>query len=123
MLAHARALLTSSSEGVTHYIDSDLRDTDKVLAEAAQTLDLSQPVGVMLIAVLHLIGDDDDPYAIVSRLVYQKSWYRSLEQVTHFFDNLELVEPGVRPVPLWRPDSELEAARASARWGGAGRKN
>jgi hypothetical protein len=69
VLAHARALLTSSPAGVTRYIDSDLRDTDKILAGAAQTLDLSQPVGVMLIAVLHLIGDDDDPGAIVARLL------------------------------------------------------
>jgi hypothetical protein len=69
VLAHARALLTSSPEGVTHYIDSDLRNTDKILAGAAETLDFSQPVGVMLIAVLHLIGDDDDPGAIVARLL------------------------------------------------------
>jgi hypothetical protein len=156
VLAHARALLTSSPEGVTHYIDSDLRDTGRILAEAAETLDFSRPVGVMLIAVLHLISDEDDPGAIITRLldavpsgsylilshvasdiqqeqmadlrdrmnrlVYQQSWYRSQSEVTRLFDQLDLVEPGVVPAPQWRPDSELEAARAAAMWGGVGRK-
>ena len=45
VLAHARALLTSTPEGVTDYVDADLRDTGQVLAQAARTLDLSQPVG------------------------------------------------------------------------------
>jgi hypothetical protein len=156
VLAHARALLTSSPEGATHYIDSDLRDTGRILAEAAQTLDFSRPVGVMLIAVLHLISDEDDPGAIITRLldavppgsylilshvasdiqqeqmadlrdrmnrlVYQQSWYRSQPEVTRLFGQLDLVEPGVVRAPLWRPDSELEAARAAAMWGGVGRK-
>jgi hypothetical protein len=49
VLAHARALLTSSPGGVTAYLDSDLRDVDKILAQAADTLDFSQPVGIMLL--------------------------------------------------------------------------
>src|SRR5215468_9798731 len=49
VLAHARALLTSTAEGATAYVDSDLRDTDAVLRGAAQTLDFSQPVAVMLL--------------------------------------------------------------------------
>jgi SAM-dependent methyltransferase len=69
VLAHARALLTSAPEGVTAYADADLRDTGRVLAEARQTLDLDQPVAVMLIAILHHIPDADDPQAIVARLV------------------------------------------------------
>jgi SAM-dependent methyltransferase len=69
VLAHARALLTSAPEGVTAYADADLRDTGRVLAEARQTLDLDQPVAVMLIAILHHIPDADDPRAIVARLV------------------------------------------------------
>jgi hypothetical protein len=43
VLVHARALLTSSPEGVTDYVDADLRDTEKVLGEAARTLDFTQP--------------------------------------------------------------------------------
>jgi hypothetical protein len=69
VLAHARALLTSVPEGVTAYADADMRDTDRVLDEARKTLDLDQPVAVMLVAVLHHIPDEDDPYGIVARLV------------------------------------------------------
>jgi hypothetical protein len=69
VLAHARALLTSVPEGVTAYADADMRDTARVLGEARKTLDLDQPTAVMLVAVLHHIPDDDDPYGIVTRLV------------------------------------------------------
>jgi hypothetical protein len=69
VLAHARALLTSSSEGATCYIDADLRDTGTILRQAARELDFSQPVAVMLIAILHVIGDDDEPYGIVRALM------------------------------------------------------
>jgi hypothetical protein len=69
VLAHARALLTSTPAGRTAYLDADLRDTEKILAEAAATLDFSHPVAVMLVAVLHCIPDQDDPYGIVTRLV------------------------------------------------------
>ena len=69
VLAHARALLTSDDQGATDYIDADLRDTQTILDQAAQTLDFSRPVAVMLIAILHAIGDDDDPHGIVASLV------------------------------------------------------
>jgi hypothetical protein len=69
VLSHARALLTSQPEGATDYIDADLRDTRKILAQAARTLDFSRPVAVMLIAIMHAIGDDDDPYAIAATLM------------------------------------------------------
>src|ERR1700751_2669324 len=65
VLLHARALLASSPEGATAYIDRDLRDTDKILAEAAGVLDFDQPVAIMLLGVLHCIPDADDPAAIV----------------------------------------------------------
>jgi len=69
VLAHARALLTSSTEGVTAYLDADLRDTDALLAQAAQTLDFSQPIAIMLLGVLHLVSDEEDPWRIVAKLV------------------------------------------------------
>jgi O-methyltransferase involved in polyketide biosynthesis len=69
VLAHARALLTSSPEGKTDYIQADLRDTDKILTAAAETLDFSQPVAILLLAVLHFIPDEDDPYRIVRKLM------------------------------------------------------
>ena len=69
VLVHARALLTSSPQGATAYIDADFRDTGKILAEAAGVLDFSQPVAVMMLGVLHCIPDEDDPAAIVARLM------------------------------------------------------
>jgi hypothetical protein len=69
VLSHARALLTSSREGKTDYIPADLRHTAAILSGAARTLDFSEPVAVLLIAVLHFIPDADDPYAIVARLM------------------------------------------------------
>ena len=68
VLTHARALLTSTPEGACAYIQSDLRDPDAILAQAGKTLDFSQPVALMLLAVLQFIPDADDPYALVSRL-------------------------------------------------------
>ncbi|HXO24861.1 MAG TPA: SAM-dependent methyltransferase [Streptosporangiaceae bacterium] len=69
VLSHARARLTSAPEGVTDYIEADLRQPRKILAEAARTLDFSRPVAIMLISILHLIVDRDDPYDLVSQLV------------------------------------------------------
>jgi hypothetical protein len=69
VLAHARALLTSSPEGSTAYIDADLRDPDKLLREAARTLDFTQPIAIMLMGVLGHIADDDQAQSIVRRLV------------------------------------------------------
>jgi trans-aconitate methyltransferase len=69
VLAHARALLTSAPEGKTDYVQADLRDTDAILTAAARTLDFSQPVAVLLLAILHFIPDADDPYGIVKRLM------------------------------------------------------
>jgi O-methyltransferase involved in polyketide biosynthesis len=69
VLRHAQALLTSSPQGKTDYIQADLRDTDTILADAARTLDFTQPVAVILIAVLHFIPDADDPYQVVARLM------------------------------------------------------
>ena len=69
VLAHARALLTGVREGSTAYLDADLREPDKILAGAAGLLDFGQPVAVLLIGILQLIPDADDPHAIVARLV------------------------------------------------------
>jgi trans-aconitate methyltransferase len=69
VLAHARALLVSSDVGATAYIDADLRDTDAILAQAAELLDFSQPVAITLLAILHAIPDADDPHAIVAKIM------------------------------------------------------
>jgi S-adenosyl methyltransferase len=69
VLAHARALLTSSSEGACDYIDADLRDPGTILAEASRTLDFSAPVAITLIAILHHITDYDEARSIVAELM------------------------------------------------------
>ena len=69
VLAHARALLTSTPEGACAYLDADIRDTDGVLRAASGLLDFGQPVAVMLIGILQLIPDSDDPAGIAARLV------------------------------------------------------
>jgi hypothetical protein len=156
VLQHARVLLTSALPGTIDYIDADLRGPDKILRAAARTLDFTRPVAIMLIAVMHLIVDDDDPYGIVGQLTaalvpgsYQalsqvaadieteqvaeaRRRYNSLAretqrhrtqaEVTRFFDGLELVAPGVVPVPRWRPDSDLTAKAKSTMWCGVARR-
>jgi hypothetical protein len=71
VLVHARALLASAPEGRTAYIQADLRDPEQILASEAvrETLDLSQPVGLMLVAILHFLTDDDDPAGKVATLL------------------------------------------------------
>jgi len=69
VLAHARALLTGTTPGTVSYLDADLRDTAKILTEAAALLDFTKPVGVLLVGILQLIPDEDDPRAIVTRLM------------------------------------------------------
>jgi hypothetical protein len=69
VLSHARALLASCAEGDTAYLDADLRDPQHLLTAAAGALDLSQPVAVMLMAILQHIDDEDDPHKIVATLM------------------------------------------------------
>ena len=68
VLTHAKALLTSTPEGKTDYIQADVRDPEVILSAARRTLDFSEPVAVMLIAVLHLISDADDPAGVIAQL-------------------------------------------------------
>ena len=140
--AHARALLTSSPEGVTAYVEADIRDTGKVLAAAAETLDFGKPVAVMALMVLQYIPDADDPWGIVSRTLEPLAagsyltasdtvrdidtdrvtegtarlnermgptqlTLRTRPDFERFFGGLEMVEPGIVPLPEWRgPGSE-----------------
>jgi S-adenosyl methyltransferase len=68
VLAHAAALLTGSEQGATQYIDGDLRQPGTILEAAAATLDFSRPVALLLVGMLHLIQDDEDPYGLVAGL-------------------------------------------------------
>ncbi len=69
VLVHARALLASSPEGSTQYVEGDLRDADPILRAAASTLDFSHPVALMLLGIMHLIQDSEQPYQIVADLM------------------------------------------------------
>ncbi|QIJ66192.1 SAM-dependent methyltransferase [Streptomyces sp. JB150] len=158
VLAHARALLTSTPEGRTDYLDEDLRNVDAILEHAGKTLDFSKPVGLILLGVVIFIGDDEDPYGLVRRLVDAlpsgshlvlshtvtspsmpdvdeavKFWnehgtpkltQRTPEQVTRFFDGLELLEPGVVSCSRWRPEGgDGTEPEQVAMFGGVARKN
>jgi hypothetical protein len=157
VLAHARALLTSSESGATEYIQADLRDTPTILAQARQLLDFNRPVAVTLLAVLHAIPDSDDPHAIVARImdavpsgsylaishagsdlldrqtlgsvrdivtqmVHLEPGFRSREQVSRFFDGLDLVEPGLVRAEEWHPGPAADGADRSTFWCAVGRK-
>ena len=137
VLAHARALLTSTPEGATAYVDADARDTAAILEAAAGVLDFSQPIAVMSLLVLQYVPDEDRPREIVSRLMDAvppgsyltisdtttdidtervtdgtarlnarlgpaQSTLRTRGQFERYFDGLELVEPGIVPLPQWR---------------------
>jgi hypothetical protein len=69
VLAHARTLLTSSAEGVTDYIDADVHDPDVILQRAAETLDLSRPVAVIMLGILNFVLDTDQARDIVRRVM------------------------------------------------------
>ncbi len=69
VLVHARALLTSSPQGATDYVAADVHQPDKILQEAARTLDFAQPVALMLLGILGNVLDTDEARTIVARLV------------------------------------------------------
>jgi O-methyltransferase involved in polyketide biosynthesis len=156
VLAHARALLTSSREGATAYIHADLREPDKIIAEAAKTLDFDRPIALILHGILGHIPDTGEARSLVRRLMdalpsgsyldigdgvrapvtdfeeaqqgYNETGavpyvLRTPEEIASFFDGLELVEPGLVPPPLWRPEGEAGAPPGNmSAFGGVGRK-
>jgi S-adenosyl methyltransferase len=70
VLAHARALLVNTTaEGVTKYIDSDYREPDRIIAEAREILDFTQPIAVMFMGVFGYVPDYDEVSSIISRVV------------------------------------------------------
>ncbi|MGH3467628.1 MAG: SAM-dependent methyltransferase [Thermocrispum sp.] len=157
VLAHAHALLTSSPEGATHYIEADLGEPEAVLEKAGEVLDLSQPVALTLMQVVGHVADYGQARSIVGRLLeglppgsylalndstdtnpanveatehYNASGavpyhIRSPEQIAGFFDGLDLVPPGVVPLPEWRPEAAPfgTAAGDIGAWGGVARKS
>jgi hypothetical protein len=156
VLTHARALLTSTRQGATSYVDSDLHDTAGLLRAATGTLDFSQPVAVMLLMILQYIPDSDDPWGIVrtlldavpsgsylvvsdtaadidaaavaesarrynQRLGAVRQTRRSKAEFSRFFTGLDLIDPGVVPLPQWRDQATAPAQRIPA-YAAVGRK-
>jgi hypothetical protein len=156
---HANALLTGG--GSTSIVLADLRDPEAILAhpKVRGLIDFTQPVAVLLVAILHFIVDEEDPGGIVATLrdalpagsylalshgtadfhppggadlaatAYRNATaplvLRAHEQVSGFFDGLDLVEPGLVQAPLWRPDGKPPRSRELAKIGiyaGVGRK-
>ena len=146
VLAHAHALLNGTPEGATAYVQGDLRQPAAILEGAARTLDLTRPVGLLLVGVLHVVPDADEPRAHVAHLVdalapgshlvishmtdavdggadlralgarldelmhaSNPPALRSRDEIARFFAGLELLAPGLVPVPEWRPDDPAVA--------------
>ena len=156
VLVHARALLVGSPAGATDYIEADLREPDNILRAAARTLDLTRPIAIMLLGILHFIGDHEQPHRIVNHLLdavpsgshmalthatrelggqanteAQQFWNdnatvpitaRTRQEITTFFDHLEILEPGVVPLGRWRPETTTTTPVEVAGYCGVGRK-
>jgi S-adenosyl methyltransferase len=157
VLTHARALLVGHEAGATEYVHADLRDPGQILDAAAQTLDFSQPIAVMLLAILHVLPDSEEPYRLVSRVMAAvpagsylvishpasdihtasvtelarrfnerlgpvQSQGRTREEVSRFFDGLDLVPPGIITTPKWRPDPGTEPPGPDPAYAGVARK-
>ncbi|MFI5886534.1 SAM-dependent methyltransferase [Streptomyces sp. NPDC051554] len=155
VLAHARALLYSTAEGATAYIDADVTDPDRILEVAARTLDFGRPTALILSNILGHVADHDQARSVVTRLMealpsgsylsvndgslgidpvfeqaqdaYNTSGavpynLRAIDEITGFFDGLELVEPGVVSVTQWRPEPGSGVPEVIAEHGGLARK-
>jgi trans-aconitate methyltransferase len=154
VLAHARALLTSSAEGETSYEDMSLYEPERILEAAAKTLDLARPTALILSGLLGHVADHAVARDLVGRLmaglpsgsylcvndgsrgtdpVYEQAqdgynetgavpyFLRPVDQIEAYFEGLELVEPGVVSVPLWRPEPGASTTPIGQH-GGLGRK-
>jgi len=154
VLAHARALLTSTPEGLTAYEDLSLYDPARILEAAGGTLDLSRPTALILSGILGHVSSYDQARDLVRNLLaglpsgsylslnegsrgtdpdYEQAqdaynetgavpyFLRPVEQIEGYFEGLELVEPGVVSVPLWRPDAGADTTPIGQH-GGVGRK-
>ena len=155
VLAHARALLYSTPEGATAYVDANVLDPDRILAAAAETLDLvpahgpdpqqhpgprrhydqarsivDRLMGALPSGSYLSINDGSrgiDPIFEQAQDAYNESGavpynLRTVDEITSFFDGLELLDPGVVSVPLWRPDTADATPEVIAEHGGLARK-
>ena len=131
VLVHARARMRSDTEGSTGYLSADARDIPAVLDGAARTLDLAQPIGILMINVLTFISEaadvvagliaaaaagsylavmqpaEDERLTVAQRVWNQSAkppvYLRSRHQVGAWLRGLELIDPGLVEVNQWRP--------------------
>jgi hypothetical protein len=120
-------------------IRADLRDPQAILdhPEVRRRLDPRQPVGLLLVSVLHFVTDDAEASDVLARwtaaltpggyLVLSHAaaeafdhlcMSRNRAQVERLFDGLELVDPGVVRLGEWRPDPDEPAELADGAGGG-----
>jgi hypothetical protein len=156
--AHAQALMASSPKTV--FVTADIRDPDKILDDPTvrEFTDSGQPVGLLLLAILHHVNDDEDPGGIVARLrealpsgshlaissfrmpgpehpedaaktaAMEKMFnerlgtgrWRSHQEILAWFGDWELLQPGLVPLPEWRPDEPVRAERDATHYGFVG---
>ncbi|MFI2641567.1 SAM-dependent methyltransferase [Streptomyces sp. NPDC018610] len=69
VLAHAEVLMRSTPEGACAYLDADVRDTGRILEQAARTLDLTRPVGLVLLGIIGQLSDAEEPARVVRELI------------------------------------------------------
>jgi len=96
VLSHARALMTSGPVGATAYLDADLRHPESILnhPDLTATLDLTRPVGLLLIAVIHFVRDDEDAAGVIKRLfdALAPGSYLAITQATWQYQSAESIE-------------------------------
>jgi len=145
VMAHSRALLTSNPHGAVAYIEADLRDPQSILTAAAlrETLDFGKPIALSLIAVLHFLTDQDDPYGCVARLIAELPSgslvvlshadetlsrfnappaepehgafrARTKDEVGRFLQGLEPIEPGIVSIVDWFADQQPQPGTPAA---------
>ncbi|MCX5240852.1 SAM-dependent methyltransferase [Streptomyces prunicolor] len=112
VLRHAEALLHSTPEGSTTYIQADVREPQKILAAAKEQLDFEQPIALSLVALLHLVADEDDPRRIVGELLdsLPPGSYVALSHATGDFDP----ETWERVVEVYRKGGTTAQVRSRA---------
>ncbi|MDG4786299.1 SAM-dependent methyltransferase [Micromonospora sp. WMMD1102] len=113
VLTHARALLTSTAQGRTAYLDADLRRPREILGhpDLLATLDLAQPVAVLLVAIMHFIVDEDDPYGLVEELLAPLPSGSALV-MTHFTNDFLPPELVAKIEAAWRENPANGQGRA-----------
>jgi SAM-dependent methyltransferase len=141
VLAHGRALLAENSR--TTVITADLREPKSVLdhPDLRRLIDLDQPVGLMLLGVIHHVNDDADPAGLVRAYLdalpsgswlflthflhtgpeseqlervmqgsHKSGRFRERDEIAAYFEGLEMVDPGLVYIALWRPEEPVDEA-------------